>query len=138
MKDARRNETKFIYRNSFCWQSLKDLWIDGKCVGESAPNVFFHTEVRRGEPDQNRIVFSEHIGVDARERGRTISSGSSSKWALSSTTPIWSNEFRKNQGKADIWNWNGASRQVQCRAVTPETSFLSRYTREFRRPTRSF
>jgi len=24
----------------------KDLWIDGKCVGESAPNVFFYEEVK--------------------------------------------------------------------------------------------
>lgn len=40
----------YIYRNSFVGKSLKkDLWIDGKCVGESAPNVFFYTEVKGGE-----------------------------------------------------------------------------------------
>ncbi len=40
----------YIYRNSFVGKSLKkDLWIDGKCVGESAPNVFFHTQVKGGE-----------------------------------------------------------------------------------------
>lgn len=25
------------------------MWIDGKCVGESAPDVFFHTQVTPGQ-----------------------------------------------------------------------------------------
>lgn len=26
----------------------KDIWVDGKCIGESAPNVFFYEEVKGG------------------------------------------------------------------------------------------
>jgi hypothetical protein len=44
------NAGVYIYRNSFAGKSLKkDIWIDGKCVGESAPNVFFYTEVDGGK-----------------------------------------------------------------------------------------
>ena len=36
----------YIYRDSFVGKALKkDIWVDGKCVGESAPDVFFKTEV---------------------------------------------------------------------------------------------
>ena len=49
----------YIYRNSFVGKSLKkDLWIDGKCVGESAPNVFFYTEVKGGERHKIESEFS--------------------------------------------------------------------------------
>ncbi len=40
----------YIYRNSMVGKALKkDLWVDGKCVGESAPDVFFYTEVAGGK-----------------------------------------------------------------------------------------
>lgn len=40
----------YVYRNSFVGKALKkDVWIDGKCVGESAPDVFFYTEVPGGK-----------------------------------------------------------------------------------------
>ena len=40
----------YIYRDSFVGQSLKkDIWIDGKCVGESANKVFFYTQVPGGK-----------------------------------------------------------------------------------------
>lgn len=40
------NAGLYIYRNSFVGKALKkDIWVDGKCVGESAPDVFFYTEV---------------------------------------------------------------------------------------------
>lgn len=40
------NAGVYVYRNSFVGKALKkDIWIDGKCVGESAPDVFFYTEV---------------------------------------------------------------------------------------------
>jgi hypothetical protein len=40
----------YLYRDSFVGQALKkDLWIDGKCIGESAPDVFFYTEVEGGK-----------------------------------------------------------------------------------------
>lgn len=40
----------YVYRNSSFGGALKkDIWIDGNCVGESAPNVFFYTEVDGGK-----------------------------------------------------------------------------------------
>lgn len=36
----------YIYRDSMLGAALKkDVWVDGKCVGETAPKVFFYTEV---------------------------------------------------------------------------------------------
>lgn len=44
------NAGVYVYRNSFVGKALKkDIWIDGKCVGESAPDVFFYTEVAGGK-----------------------------------------------------------------------------------------
>lgn len=40
----------YIYRNSFFGKALKkDIWIDGMCIGESAPDVFFYTELDGGK-----------------------------------------------------------------------------------------
>ena len=37
----------YVYRDSTFGGALKkDVWVDGKCLGESAPNVFFHTTVQ--------------------------------------------------------------------------------------------
>jgi len=48
---AGNNAGIYVYRNSFVGQALKkDIWIDGKCVGESAPDVFFYTQVEGGKP----------------------------------------------------------------------------------------
>lgn len=44
------NAGLYIYRNSFVGKALKkDILVDGKCVGESAPDVFFYTEVQGGK-----------------------------------------------------------------------------------------
>ena len=44
------NAGVYIYRDSFVGKSLKkDVWLDGKCIGESAPDVFFYTEVKGGK-----------------------------------------------------------------------------------------
>jgi hypothetical protein len=44
------NAGVYIYRNSWAGGALKkDIWIDGKCIGESAPDVFFYTEVDGGK-----------------------------------------------------------------------------------------
>ncbi len=44
------NAGVYIYRNSFVGQALKkDIWINGKCIGESAPDVFFYTELTGGK-----------------------------------------------------------------------------------------
>lgn len=41
------NAALYIYRSgSFGGALKKDLWVNGKCIGESAPNVFFYEEVR--------------------------------------------------------------------------------------------
>ena len=40
------NAGVYVYRNSFVGKALKkDIWIDGKCIGESASDVFFYAEV---------------------------------------------------------------------------------------------
>lgn len=40
----------YIYRDSFVGKALKkDIWVNGKCLGESAPDVFFYTEVEGGK-----------------------------------------------------------------------------------------
>lgn len=44
------NSGLYVYRNSFVGKALKkDIWVDGKCLGESAPDVFFYTEVEGGK-----------------------------------------------------------------------------------------
>jgi uncharacterized protein YceK len=44
------NAGVYIYRNSWAGGALKkDIWIDGRCIGESAPDVFFYTEVDGGK-----------------------------------------------------------------------------------------
>jgi hypothetical protein len=46
----------YVYRDSAFGAALKkDIWVDDKCIGESAPNVFFYTEVAPG----NRKVSTE-------------------------------------------------------------------------------
>lgn len=40
------NAGLYVYRNSLVGKALKkDIWVDGKCLGESAPDTFFYTEV---------------------------------------------------------------------------------------------
>lgn len=40
------NAGLYIYRSGVVGSALKkDVWVDGKCIGESAPNVFFYNEV---------------------------------------------------------------------------------------------
>ena len=44
------NAGVYVYRDSFVGKALKkDIWIDSKCLGESAPDVFFYTEVEGGK-----------------------------------------------------------------------------------------
>ena len=44
------NAGVYIYRDSAIGKALtRDLWIDGKCVGESGPDVFFYAEVEGGK-----------------------------------------------------------------------------------------
>jgi len=43
------NAGLYIYRGSGVGTALKkDIWVDDKCIGESAPNVFFYEEVKGG------------------------------------------------------------------------------------------
>lgn len=40
------NAGVYIYRNGFLGKALKrNLWINGECIGESAPDTFFYTQV---------------------------------------------------------------------------------------------
>ena len=44
------NAGVYIYRDSFVGKALKkDVWIDGKCIGESGPDMFFYTNVEGGK-----------------------------------------------------------------------------------------
>jgi len=45
-----KNAGLYVYRNSFAGKALKkDIWVDGKCLGESAADVFFYTQVEGGK-----------------------------------------------------------------------------------------
>ena len=47
----------YIYRNSFVGQALKkDIWVDGKCIGETAPDIYFYETV---DGDTNHKVSTE-------------------------------------------------------------------------------
>lgn len=40
----------YVYRNSFVGKALKkDIWVNGKCLGESASDVFFYTQLEGGK-----------------------------------------------------------------------------------------
>jgi hypothetical protein len=44
------NAGLYLYRSSGVGTALKkDIWVDNKCIGESAPNVFFYEEVKGNE-----------------------------------------------------------------------------------------
>ncbi|MDC9614789.1 DUF2846 domain-containing protein [Xenorhabdus khoisanae] len=47
----------YIYRDSFVGKSLKkDIYVDGKCIGETADKTFFYTQV---SGDQNHKISTE-------------------------------------------------------------------------------
>ena len=56
----------YVYRNSFVGKAVKkDIWIDGTCVGESAPDVFFYTEVEGGKT--HRVDTESEVSPNALE-----------------------------------------------------------------------
>ena len=47
----------YFYRSSFVGKALKkDIWVDGKCIGETAPDIFFYETV---DGDTNHKVSTE-------------------------------------------------------------------------------
>ncbi len=47
----------YIYRDSFVGQALKkDIWVNGNCIGESAPDTFFYEQV---EGDKEHKISTE-------------------------------------------------------------------------------
>ncbi len=64
----------YIYRDSIVGGALKkDIWVDGKCVGESAPNVFFyklvdgdkeHTIATESEFSPNELIVKMKSGFN--------------------------------------------------------------------------
>lgn len=47
----------YIYRSGILGSALKkDIWVDGRCIGESAPNTFFYEEVKG---DQKHKISTE-------------------------------------------------------------------------------
>lgn len=56
---AAGNAGLYIYRDSFVGKALKkDIWLDGKCLGESAPDVFFYEQVK-GDQEHKLSTESE-------------------------------------------------------------------------------
>ena len=44
------NAGLYVYRNSFVGKALKkDIWVNGACLGESASDVFFYTQLAGGK-----------------------------------------------------------------------------------------
>lgn len=43
------NAGLYLYRSSGGTALKKDIWVDNKCIGESASNVFFYEEVKGNE-----------------------------------------------------------------------------------------
>ena len=53
------NAGLYIYRSGSLGGALKkDIWVDEKCIGESAPNVFFYEEVK-GDVEHKMSTESE-------------------------------------------------------------------------------
>jgi len=53
------NAGLYVFRDStFGARLKKDIWIDGKCLGESAPKVFFYQDVK-GNEEHNLSTQSE-------------------------------------------------------------------------------
>jgi hypothetical protein len=49
-KPSEGNAGLYIYRAGGLGTALKkDIWVNGKCIGESAPKIFFYEEVKGGE-----------------------------------------------------------------------------------------
>ncbi len=58
------NAGLYIYRFGSLGGALKkDIWVDGKCIGESAPNVFFYEEVK-GDVEHKITTSSEFSNND--------------------------------------------------------------------------
>lgn len=58
------NAGLYVYRDSFVGKALKkDIWLDGKCLGESAPDVFFFEEVK-GDQEHRLSTESEFSNND--------------------------------------------------------------------------
>lgn len=67
------NAGVYIYRASGPGTALKkDILIDGKCIGETAPNMFFHEVVRGGEEHKisTESEFSPNIIILKTESGK--------------------------------------------------------------------
>lgn len=60
------NSGLYVYRNSFVGQALKkNIWVDGKCLGESASDVFFYKQVEGGK--QYKIETESEFSPNALE-----------------------------------------------------------------------
>ena len=56
----------YVYRNSFVGKALKkDIWVNGNCLGESAADVFFYTQVDGGK--KNKIKTESEFSPNSLE-----------------------------------------------------------------------
>ncbi len=56
-KPSQNKAGLYVYRNSFYGKGLtKDVWVDGECLGETANDVFFYTEVEDGMDGKRHLI----------------------------------------------------------------------------------
>ena len=88
----------------------KDIWVDGKCVGESAPDVFFYTEVTGNQKHkvETESEFSPNALEIFMEKGKNYFVRQYIKFgAFVGGADL--EQVTEDQGKADIAKFNMAA-----------------------------
>lgn len=106
----------YIYRDSVMGKSLKrDLWLNGQCIGTSAPDVFFYTEAAGGQTHkiETESEFSANTLELVVEAGKNYFIRQFIKMGvLSGGSDL--EKMPENQGQAAVANLNMAS-SGQCK-----------------------
>jgi hypothetical protein len=74
----------FVYRDSFVGKALKkDVYLDGRCLGETADRVFFYQQISTNQPHTlgTESEFSPNNLTLMSRLGKTTLFASTSKWA---------------------------------------------------------
>lgn len=98
------NAGLYVYRNSFAGKALKkDIRVDGKCLGESASDVFFYTEVEGGKTHKisTESEFSDNDLMLATDAGKNYFVRQYMKVGLF-VGGAGLEQVTEQQGKADI------------------------------------
>ncbi len=100
------NAGVYFYRaGSFGGALKKDVWIDGKCVGETAPNVFFYELVKGGQQHKisTELEFSPNDLLLMTESGKNYFVNQYMKWGVLSADQI-SNLLTKKKVSKNLPN----------------------------------